>query len=205
MNKIIICRDFELIKSNLINKFGRNNLRIFEKSEILLEDTNAAKDEAYIAEKNQKIIVLIGHKFRVEAQNSLLLILENTPKNIKFILVSDNKNTFLSTIRSRLVIENHFIKEILPKTGLNLRNLSLNDINNFLNKQIKLEKEGVLDRVGLKNLLHAIVKECFEQGIKFNQNELNHINKLMILINLNTKARAVLTPLLLMISDAKKI
>ena len=98
MNKIIICRDFELIKSNLINKFGRNNLRIFEKNEILLEDTNAAKDEAYIAEKEQKIIVLIGHKFRTEAQNSLLLILENTPKNIQFILISNSKNVFLPTI-----------------------------------------------------------------------------------------------------------
>ncbi|QIX85793.1 DNA polymerase III subunit delta' [Campylobacter ureolyticus] len=204
MNKIIICRDFELIKSNLINKFGRNNLRIFEKNEILLEDTNAAKDEAYIAEKEKKIIVLIGHKFRVEAQNSLLLILENTPKNIEFILISNSKNVFLPTIRSRLIIENHFIKQVLPKTGLNFKNLSLNDINIFLNKQIELEKEGTLDKIALQNLFCAIVRECFESGIKFKEKELNHINKLMILINLNTKARSVLTPLLLMIMDTRR-
>ncbi len=204
MNKIIICRDFELIKSNLINKFGRNNLRIFEKNEILLEDTNAAKDEAYIAEKEQKIIVLIGHKFRTEAQNSLLLILENTPKNIEFILVSNSKNVFLPTIKSRLVIENHFIKQVLPETGLNFKSLSLNDINNFLNKQIELEKEGTLDKIALQNLFCAIARECFESGIKFNEEELNHINKLMILINLNTKTRAVLTPLLLMIMDTRR-
>lgn len=201
MNEIILSSDFELTKRHLVDEYGINNLRFFEKSEILLEDATKAKQEAYIAEVSEKIVVLIGYKFRVEAQNSLLLILENTPKNIKFILVSDSKNSFLPTIRSRMIIKNSLEKVVLPKISLNLRNLSLKELNIFIDEKVNLEKKGEFDKIALKNTFQAIIKESFISGVKFSEQELEYINKLMILINLNTKSRAILTPLLLIISE----
>lgn len=201
MNEIILSSDFELTKRHLVDEYGINNLRFFEKSEILLEDATKAKQEAYIAEVSEKIVVLIGYKFRVEAQNSLLLILENTPKNIKFILVSDSKNSFLPTIRSRMIIKNSLEKVVLPKISLNLRNLSLKELSIFIDEKVNLEKKGEFDKIALKNTFQAIIKESFISGVKFSEQELEYINKLMILINLNTKSRAILTPLLLIISE----
>lgn len=201
MNEIILSSDFELTKRHLVDEYGINNLRFFEKSEILLEDATKAKQEAYIAEVSEKIVVLIGYKFRVEAQNSLLLILENTPKNIKFILVSDSKNSFLPTIRSRMIIKNSLEKVVLPKISLNLRNLSLKELNIFIDEKVNLEKKGEFDKIALKNTFQAIIKESFISGVKFSEQELEYINKLIILINLNTKSRAILTPLLLIISE----
>ena len=202
MNEIILSSDFELTKEQLVKKYGINNLRFFEKSEILLDDANLAKEEAQIAEKEQKVIVLLGYRFRVEAQNSLLLILEESPTNIKFILVSDSKNTFLPTIRSRLAIKNELEQTKLPV--INLRNLDLKKLTTFIDEKVELEKKGEFDKVALKNTLHAIVKESFKSGISFSQSELEYINKLMILVNLNTKSRAILTPLLLLISSKQK-
>jgi len=204
LNEIILSSDFDRTKKRLIGEYGVNSLRFFEENEILLEDANSAKEEAYIAEKEQKVIVLIGYKFRVEAQNSLLLILENTPKNIKFILISDSKNSFLPTIRSRLIIKNELVKTELPKIELNLRNLGLKELSRFIDEKVELEKKGEFDKVALKNTLHAIVKESLKSGINFSENELIYINKLMILVSLNTKSRAILTPLLLLISSKQR-
>ncbi|MSN96978.1 hypothetical protein F1B92_07370 [Campylobacter sp. FMV-PI01] len=199
MNKIIITNDFEALKDELLSQ--KQDVKFFENSEILLEDTKNAIKEAYIAEDHLKTIVLMGYKFRHEAQNSLLLILEESPKNIEFILVSSSKSVFLKTIISRLSVENRLQVVFAEKTGLNFANLTLKDLTNFINAKIELEKKDMLDKNDLKKILESIIFECFEMGFKFSQKELEYINKLMILINLNTKARAVLTPLLLMINE----
>lgn len=199
MNEIILSSDFEKTKAEILASKGL--VRIFENSEILLEDAAEAKREAYIAESELKTIVLIGQKFRVEAQNSLLLILEDSPKNVEFILVSERKSSFLATIRSRMAIKNEIKREKLPKTNLNLRNLSLKDIDEFLKEKTTLERSGELDKFELEILVRSIVKESLEAGVRFNSLELDYIKKLYTLTTLNTKARGVLTPLLLMISQ----
>ena len=127
-NQIILTNDYECVKSELIAEFGANNLRFIERDEILLDDAKEAVREAYIAEKNLKIIVLKGDKFGIEAQNSLLLILEESPKNIAFILVAPAKNIFLPTICSRMFIKTKFNKAAPIQINLNFTRLTLMEI-----------------------------------------------------------------------------
>lgn len=201
MNKIIISKNFESVKAEIL--FENKNAKFYESSEILIDDARAAIDEAYIAENSLKTIVLMGQKFRMEAQNTLLLVLEDSPKNIEFILVSGSKSAFLPTIRSRLAIINKLEKVEIPEVELNFKKLSFHDINAFLKEKVALEKKGDLSKEELLKLVHSIVKTSILQGIKFSSSELEYINKLFVLANLNTKARAILTPLLLMIGDKR--
>lgn len=201
MNRIVLSNNFSKIKDEIL--LQNKNSKFFENSEILIDDARAAIDEAYIAENSLKTIVLIGQKFRVEAQNTLLLVLEDSPKNIEFVLVSTSKSIFLPTIRSRLAIINSLQKREIPEVELNFKKLTLHDINNFLKGKIALEKTGDLTKEDLSNLIHSIVKTSILQGVEFSLSELEYINKLFVLVNLNTKAKGVLTPLLLMIGDKR--
>lgn len=203
-NQIILTNDYDTVKSYLISEYGANNLRFFENNEILLKDAKAAIEEAYIAESELKVIVLKGDKFRIEAQNALLLILEESPKNIAFILVAPSKNVFLDTICSRLFIKTHFKPQNVELTGINFTKLTLEKIDEILTQKISLERVGQFGKTELKALISAIFKECLAQGLEFSQKELNHINHLMVLADLNAKAHAVLTPLLLMIKEKAK-
>ena len=52
--------------------------------------------EAYIAEIKPKILILGAKGYRVEAQNSLLKILEEPPRNIVFVLIAPTKTVFFT-------------------------------------------------------------------------------------------------------------
>ena len=203
-NHIILTNDYESVKSKLIATHGINNLRFFENDEILLDDTRAAINEAYIAENQTKIIVLKGNKYGIEAQNSLLLILEESPKNIVFILVAPSKNVFLPTICSRLFINSNFISKKLEPTGINFTKLNLEKIDEILNEKINLERIDKFNKTDLKAFISSIFKESISYGIIFNQKELDYIKHLMVLAVLNAKRHSVLTPLLLLILDKVK-
>ncbi|CZE47658.1 DNA polymerase III subunit delta' [Campylobacter geochelonis] len=200
-SKIILTNDYEALKDELVLECGINSVKFFQNSDILLDDAKAAAKEAYIAENSLKTIVLIGNKFGIEAQNSLLLLLEEPPKNIRFILISSSKNSFLPTIRSRLLVENRLKPRAQEPSGLDLKKLDLKAIDKFIDEKMALEKSGEFGKNELKNMISSIFKEALESGIKFDKNELEHIKKLMILASLNAKARVVLTPLLLMIGE----
>jgi len=200
-NHIIITNDYDSVKMELIAEFGSANLRFIERDEILLDDAKAAVKEAYISENSTKIIVLKGDKFGIEAQNSLLLILEESPKNVGFILVGPGKNIFLPTICSRLFVKNRLKPLARAKTGLNYKKLGLKEIYAFLEEKIALERVGKFDKTELKAMISAIFKEALENGIKFSEKELTYINEMMVLADLNAKTHTVLTPLLLMLRD----
>ncbi len=67
-----------------------------EKDEFQIEQANKTLKEAYIASNETKYLFLCGATFRVEAQNALLKILEEPPKNIVFILLVSSKNSSTS-------------------------------------------------------------------------------------------------------------
>ena len=75
LNKIVITSDFENLKAKLEAEFGVNNLRFFISDDFLLENAKEVIAEAYIAEKDEKILVIEAKSFRTEAQNALLKII----------------------------------------------------------------------------------------------------------------------------------
>ena len=177
LNKIVITSDFENLKAKLEAEFGVNNLRFFISDDFLLENAKEVIAEAYIAEKDEKILVIEAKSFRTEAQNALLKIIEEPPRNIKFIIVTQSKNLLLPTIRSRMLIENKLTKKPKMSVELNLKSLSL------------------------KELVGAIVTKAVDSGYKFSGEEMEYFFSLIKLADLNAKSHAILTPLLLTIFE----
>lgn len=197
---IVICSDFASLKDELIAKYGINSVRFFETDELLVDDARAIISEAYIAEVSQKYIVVLASSYSTQAQNALLKIIEEPPKNITFILAAPAKSLFLPTVRSRLPIilkgGDNFKKYEL---SLNLQSLTLKDILGFLEEIESSERVGEISKNDLKSIISAIVDEAIRIGVHFSLDEYEYFYKLISLADLNTKSHAILTPLLLLI------
>lgn len=128
-SKIVITSDFEALKEEILGLYGVNSVRFFFVEDFLLENAKEVAAEAYIAESEPKLLVLGAKNFRVEAQNSLLKIIEEPPKNIFFIIACESKNMLLPTVRSRLATENRLEKKQREKTGLDYKRLELKEIS----------------------------------------------------------------------------
>ena len=200
-SKIVITSDFEALKEEILGLYGVNSVRFFFVEDFLLENAKEVAAEAYIAESEPKLLVLGAKNFRVEAQNSLLKIIEEPPKNIFFIIDCESKNMLLPTVRSRLVTENRLEKKQREKTGLDYKRLELKEICAFIDEKSALERSEKFGKNDLKELIAAIALEATAQGFKFSAEELEYFFKAVRLADLNTKTHALLTPILLMIYE----
>ena len=166
-----------------------------EKDEFQIEQANKTLKEAYIASNETKYLFLCGATFRVEAQNALLKILEEPPKNIVFILLVSSKNSLLPTIYSRLPYKN--LKKVVEKDDieLNIKKLDLKDIYTFIKNSQKITKDEAI------NIVETILIKSNKENIKLNQKELDIFFKSIKLLELNSKPTTVLTYLLLSILE----
>ncbi|TKX33863.1 DNA polymerase III subunit delta' [Campylobacter taeniopygiae] len=192
-SKILISEDFERIKEEMIEKYGYNRLRFIPKTpanDFLLDDARLVEKESYIAEVDEKIIVLMAHNFRIEAQNFLLKLLEEPPKNIKFLIVVPSKNLLLPTIKSRLICEKRDVKKTKNHLNLDLDKMDLKIMFEFLQENENLDKNELMEKITL--LAEQMVK------IKdFNAQELEFFYEAYELAKLNAKSSLILTTLLL--------
>ncbi|HEC1579629.1 TPA: DNA polymerase III subunit delta' [Campylobacter upsaliensis] len=193
ISRILISDDFEGIREELLMQFGANALRFIPKSvpnEFLLEDARAVEKESYIAESSEKIIVLMAHSFRHEAQNFLLKLLEEPPKNIKFLIVVPSKNLLLPTIKSRLICEKRKKKKEEVQLNLELEKLDLKALYEFLKENENLDK----------NALSELIIKLSRESLKikaFDEKELEFFYEAYELSKLNSKAQILLATLLL--------
>lgn len=145
----------------------------------------------------QRNIFLCGTTFRKEAQNSLLKVLEEPPRNIVFIIITNSKTAILPTIYSRLpykYLKKSIIKNEIP---LNISKMDLKDIYNFLKDNQKISKNEA------KDIVEAILLKVNSQKIKLSQKELDFFSKSIKLLELNSRPINVLTTLLLSIANQK--
>ncbi|CAD7286784.1 hypothetical protein LMG7974_00082 [Campylobacter majalis] len=203
ISKILISSDFEAVKSDLEDKH-KHMVKFFISDEFLLENANAMICEAYIAEAEPKLLVAMAKSYRNEAQNRLLKIIEEPPKNIYFMLVVPSINMLLPTIRSRLITENKAQKKQRLSSGLNIKQLDLKDVYEYL-QSIEAKDRGELGKNELKELVIAIISEALEAGIKFNQDELSYFYNQVVLADLNTKAVNLLVPIFLTILKKSRV
>ena len=141
----------------------------------------------------------MANKYGIDPQNALLKILEEPPRNIVFVLVAPAKNIFLSTVRSRLSIDNRIKLIKSEPTGINFTRLKLAYINDYVSAQSALEKSDNLSKTQLLNLLKSIIIDAVKNGVKFSHEDYLYFNKLYRITDLNAKAQTVLLPLLLLI------
>lgn len=191
---ILICKNVEKAKESLHETYAKERHLFYVKEEFLIDDAKEVIKEAYIAEAENKYLILVAKGYRVEAQNALLKILEEPPRHIVFIVVAPSKTALLPTIRSRLLQKELVIEHEMIPSGLNLAKLDLGDMYPFIQKNQSMEK-GLL-----KELVQTIVYEAIhEHHLRFSEKELEHFSKLLHLVELNSRPQTILTSLLLSI------
>ncbi|PHO12295.1 DNA polymerase III subunit delta' [Malaciobacter marinus] len=198
---ILIVNSIEDTLSYLLSTLPTHSSRVIkneQKDEFLLAQANAAVKEAYIATNSKKYLILCGTTFRSEAQNSLLKVLEEPPKNIVFIIVTTTKSTILPTIFSRMPHKYLKKSQNLNSSKLDLLRLDLKDIYNFLKENQKISKNEAI------SIVESMLFKVKEQNINLTQKELDMFSNAIKLINLNSRPINVLTTLLLTINNRKR-
>lgn len=199
-SSIVVCKNIDVLNSYILQNYSNYNLKIFrpeEKStqDFLIENAKEVVKEAYIAESNTKVIATIFKNYRTEAQNSLLKILEEPPKNIVFLIGVLSKSVLLPTIRSRMMIKNIKTEESTESTGIDFKKLDIKTVYEFLSDKKFLDKNTT------KTLLQNILIEAISQNIKLNTNEIQSFEKMLYLSELNSRSSYILLNALLTIMN----
>jgi len=165
--------------------------------EFKIENAKEVIKEAFLASDETKYIILAAKQFNIYAQNSLLKILEEPPKNIVFILITESKSSILPTIHSRLqLVLRQKIKRLEP-LDINIDKLDLRVIYEFLQQNQRLSK------IQAKELIESLYLSCIKSNIVLNQKQLDNFSRAIKLIELNSRPFNVLTHLLLSIITNK--
>lgn len=187
MNIIYISNDIEKAKEEIVSTY--ENIYIFEDIDLKLELVKSIKEEAYQTTEKDKYILIKAVNFRIESQNALLKILEETPDKVNFIILTTSKYALLDTIKSRMSIKT--INYNLPKIEFNL------NINRLTTKDIYETLKKPLDKQELKSFIYEVFK-----NIKNPNKELLEDFELAIkLVDLNTDKQAIISLLLLSIRN----
>ena len=157
-----------------------------------IEHAKAVLAEAYISESQTKYIILGAIDLTDVAQNSLLKLLEEPPRNIEFIIISPTKSNLLATVRSRLPIlkvdNSHKIEEL----ELNLAKLDYKEVFAFLKKHSRVKKEDA------KDLVQALFRRATViDMLILNPTQLENFDKAYRLLTLNSRPQTVLAMLLM--------
>ena len=196
--KILTCADVHFAKEQVLSQINSKLTKIYECDEFKVDDAKMVMREAYIAEESTKHLIIVAPTYRIEAQNALLKLLEEPPRNIVFILIAKSKTALLPTIRSRMQIETLYVEKEQLILNINLAKMELGDIFTFLKKNKNISK------VVLKETIEEILKSTLVAAkIKLLERELEIFNKSLVLAELNTRPQTILSTLLLMIYHAR--
>lgn len=142
--------------------------------EFLIEDAKEAIERAYITTPELEKIILVSPKFSTIAQNRLLKVIEEPPKNKEFILITKSKASLLPTIKSRLPIKHLSKKRLKVELNLNLESLTEEDIYKFLKERQKISK------LEAKNILETIFLDMVKSNrYRLDDPILNHFSNSM--------------------------
>ena len=186
-----------MIKEKIQEEYKESILKFIPKTvanEFLMDDAKEVQKESFLAENKEKIIVIMANSFKNEAQNFLLKLFEEPPKNIKFLLVCLAKNLLLPTVRSRFIIEKHKTQKNDLKFDLDIQNLDLKSFFAFL------QKNENMDKVELMELIKYIsLSVCKNKSL--NDEELEYFYKFYELARLNSRPSLILSAIFLLLQD----
>jgi len=157
-----------------------------------IEHAKLVAKEAYISESLTKYIIIAAVEFTIIAQNSLLKLLEEPPKNIEFIIISPTKSNLLPTVRSRLPIiqtrEHYHYKSIEIK----LSRIDYKEVFTFLKEYARISKNEA------KSLVESLFyKATVEEQLILTQRQLENFDNAYRLLDLNARPQSVFAMLLM--------
>jgi len=152
-----------------------------------IEHAKAVLAEAYISESETKYIVLGAEEFTAVAQNSLLKLLEEPPRNIEFIIISPTKSNLLPTVRSRLPILKVNTTHEISEVNLNLARIDYTQVFAFLKENARVKK------IEAKELLEALFYSAtVTDMLILTPTQLENFDKAYRLLELNSRPQSVL-------------
>jgi len=154
-SQLLITSDIDVALEKLEDiKTDEQFIKIISYDNFLVDDAKLAIEKAYITSDNRAIIILASNNFSDIVQNRLLKIIEEPPPNKEFIIITTSKSSILPTIKSRLpiyTIKNRLEPEDL---GLDLKNLNLEVVYNFLQENKRINS------INAKDKIQKIIKEA---------------------------------------------
>jgi DNA polymerase-3 subunit delta' len=197
---ILIVNSLDETLSNLIPTLPQHSYRVIrneEKDDFLTAQAQQVIKEAYISSNETKYIILCGNSFRTEAQNSLLKVLEEPPKNIVFVIITTSKSNILPTILSRM--PHKYLKRRIERIDVDFDffRMDLKSLYQFLKDNQKIGKKDA------KSIIESILIKINSQKIKLTQKELDAFSNAIKLLELNSRPIHILTTLLLTIIHRK--
>jgi len=182
--------EFERLKEELKPNRVVGFIQIDE--EFKLEHAKAVVAEAYISESQTKYIIFGANAFRKEAQNSLLKVLEEPPRNIEFIIITSSKSNLLPTVRSRLPIKKGKSDKQILEIELNLAKIDYAEVFSFLKDNARIKKNEA------KNLIEALYyRATVIDMLILSQEQLDNFDRAYRLIELNSRPQTILAQILM--------
>lgn len=175
-------------------------LKIFTKEDFLIEDSKEVITAAHITSQYPVLVIIAAKSYNVYAQNALLKILEEPPKNISFLLMATSKSSLLPTIRSRLPIIDERENTPIASFPLTLHTLSLKEVYRFLhdlNTQSLTKEES-------KKLIESLLFACKEESLPLKSSDLELFSHAITLAEQFERPAHIFLPLLLMVLQRKK-
>jgi DNA polymerase-3 subunit delta' len=189
---IIICDNIEERTASLQNELASHRIVTFLRDDFKIEDAKAVTAEAYIAEEQVKYLLLAAKTFNVISQNALLKLLEEPPRNIELIIVTESKSTLLPTVRSRLKIIKEQAVSVREESDIKLGNLNLSTLFSFVKTHDRLSKHEA------KALIEALYRKAtMVERLSLSEQQIEIFERSYRLIELNARLQTVLVALLM--------
>lgn len=189
---ILITSDIEGRAREIETSLAPLRTVLFMREDFKVEDAKEVIGEAYKSEENTKTLILGAKSFTIPAQNALLKILEEPPRNIVFILIAPNKSTFLPTVRSRLNLTQEHTQRHFEPLSITLKNLDLASLFAFVKENERLKKHEA------KALLEQIAYHAIHiEKLPLSASQLEGLEKGIRLVELNSRFQSVLVMILM--------
>ena len=163
----------------------------FKEDEFKVDDARAVIREAYIAEAQTKYIILASKFFNETSQNALLKLLEEPPRNIEFIIITESKSALLPTVRSRLPLISHKSEKKRMELEISLKKLDLAAVFAFIKANDRTPKHEA------KELIEALYDKAMQEEMLLNTAQLESFETAYKLLGLNARMNSVLSMLLM--------
>ncbi len=189
---ILIASDIEDTIEKLEKRLQNFRVVKFIEENFKIEHAKLVTAEAYISESDTKYIVIGATEFTDVAQNSLLKLLEEPPKNIEFIIVSPTKSNLLRTVRSRLpILQTQYNHENLD-LEIALGRLDYKEVFAFLKEHARVGK------LQAKLLVEALFyRATVLEKLILTPAQLDNFDKAYRLLDLNSRPQSVLAMILM--------
>ena len=159
-----VMRELETLRSTELFTVIRSLDAKENPKEFLVEHAQEAIAKAYMASEGLNYIILIAPRFSDIAQNRLLKVIEEPPKNKAFIIITESKSALLDTIQSRMPVTVLNDMQSEKPFNLEIENLNLGNVYEFV------QANSRVSAVECKSLVEKISLEAMKSQ-KFNLDE----------------------------------